>query len=108
MATEENRPDFEKLNVDGMEYDTTLTSKFKNRKSYVPANHKLIRAFIPGTIVKVSTKRGRKVEEGDDLLVLDAMKMLNKITAPFDGKIKAVNVKKGQMVSKNFVMIEFE
>ena len=108
MAVEENKLEFEELNIDGMMYETLLTSKFKNRKAYVPANNKLIKAFIPGTIVKVSTRRGRKVEEGDDLLVLDAMKMLNIITAPFDGKIKAVNVKKGQMVSKNFVMVEFE
>lgn len=108
MGTEENKPEYDELNVDGVVYDTLLTSKFKNRKAYIPHNHKLIKAFIPGTIVKVSTKRGRKVEEGDDLLVLDAMKMLNNITAPFDGKIKSVNVKKGQMVSKNFVMIEFE
>jgi biotin carboxyl carrier protein len=108
MADEENKLEFEELNIDGMLYDTLLTEKFKNRKAYTPANHNLIKAFIPGTVIKVKVRRGKKVETGDELLVFDAMKMQNTITAPFDGKIKKINVKKGQMVPKNFVMIEME
>ena len=108
MAEEENKAKFEKLNIDEVTYDTLLTEKFRNRINYAPANPKMVKAFIPGTIVKILVRRGRKVEEGDDLLVLEAMKMQNQITAPMSGKISKINVKKGQMVSKNFVMIEFE
>lgn len=109
MAEEEvKKPDFAKLNIDEVKYKTLLTNKYKNRKPYVPADPKLVKAFIPGTIVKINVRRGRKVEEGDDLIVLEAMKMQNQIKAHMAGKIKKVNVKKGQMVPKNFVMIEFE
>jgi biotin carboxyl carrier protein len=108
MAEEEKKAEFEKLNIDEVIYETLLTEKFKNRKVYAPANPKLVKSFIPGTILKILVRRGRKVEEGDDLLVLEAMKMQNQIKAPISGKISKINVKKGQMVSKNFVMIEFE
>jgi biotin carboxyl carrier protein len=99
---------YSKLNIDEVKYDTLLTDKYKNRQTYSPANPKLIKAFIPGTIVKISVRKGRNVEEGEDLLVLEAMKMQNQVKSPIAGKIKKVNVKKGQMVPKNFVMIEFE
>jgi len=109
MAEEEEKnPELVKLNIDEVKYDTLLTAKFKNRIPYAPIDPKLVKAFIPGTIVKINVRRGRKVEEGDDLLVLEAMKMQNQIKANISGKIKKINVKKGQMVPKNFVMIEFE
>jgi len=108
MADEENKIEFSSINIDGVKYDTLLTKKFANRKPYEPNNPKLVRAFLPGTIVKINTRRGRKVEEGDDLVILETMKMQNRIIAPCDGKVKKINVKKGQMVTKNFVMIELE
>jgi len=108
MADEENKIEFSSIIVDGVKYDTLLTKKFANRKPYEPNNPKLVRAFLPGTIVKINTRRGRKVEEGDDLVILETMKMQNQILAPVDGKVKKINVKKGQMVAKNFVMIELE
>lgn len=105
---EENRTEFEKLNVDGIEYTTRLTDKFRNRLAYAVDDPGLVKAFIPGTIVKINVRRNKKVEEGDDLLVLEAMKMQNQIKAPIAGKVKKINVKKGQMVAKNTVMIELE
>lgn len=108
MADEENKIEYSELNIDGVKYSTLLTKSFKNRQSFSPYNPKLIKAFIPGSILKLNVRRGRKVEEGDDLLVLEAMKMQNQIKSPIAGKVKKINVKKGQMVSKNFVMIELE
>ncbi len=108
MADEENKIEFSSINIDGVNYDTLLTKKYANRKPYEPNNPKLVRAFLPGTIIKINVRRGRKVEAGDNLVVLEAMKMQNRILAPIDGKVKKINVKKGQMVAKNFVMIEME
>ena len=99
---------FQKINIDGTKYKTLYTKKYADRKSYVPEDPRLVKAFIPGTIIKISVRRGRKVEEGDDILVLEAMKMQNQIKAQVSGKVKKINVKKGQMVSKNHVMIELE
>ncbi len=106
MATEEKKPRFNSLNIDGVKYRTLLTDTFKKRKPFKEHNPNLLTAFIPGTIVDVYTKKGKKVKEGDILLILEAMKMRNVVMAPHDGYIKVLAVKVGDNVSKNQVMIE--
>jgi biotin carboxyl carrier protein len=108
MEEENSKPEFKILELEGVKYKTTFNKKFLNRKPYAPVEPGKIAAFIPGTIKKLYVRRGRKVEEGDRLLILEAMKMQNVILAPFAGKIKAIHVKKNQMVSKGFLMIEME
>ncbi|MCG8310212.1 MAG: biotin/lipoyl-binding protein [Cytophagales bacterium] len=90
------------------EYKTKLTRKFKARKKWTPPNKNHVLAVIPGTILDILVKNGQKVKEGETLLILEAMKMANKITMPHTGTIAAINVQKGDVVSKNQVMIELE
>lgn len=106
MAEEKDIPQYTSLDIEGVKYKTTLSRKYLNRKPYLPPDPSKIAAFIPGSIKKIYVRKGRKVEEGDKLLILEAMKMQNVILAPYDGKVKAIHVKKGQMVSKGFIMIE--
>lgn len=94
--------------VDEVKYRTTFTNKYINKKPYEPPNLKKIKAFIPGTVREVFVKRRAKVKMNEDLLILEAMKMRNIIKAPIDGTIKAVHVKEGQAVAKDFVLIEFK
>ena len=56
-----------------------------------------IKAPMPGLILDVQVKEGDEVEEGDYLLVLEAMKMENTLTAPRGGKVKTVRSKKGKL-----------
>ncbi|TAJ14210.1 acetyl-CoA carboxylase biotin carboxyl carrier protein subunit [Marinilabiliaceae bacterium JC017] len=91
-----------------MKYKTKLTKKFENRKKYEVPNPKHIASHIPGTIVETIAKEGDSLKEGDSILVLQAMKMMNQITMPFDGKIKAIHVKAGDRIPKNHLMIEIE
>jgi biotin carboxyl carrier protein len=67
-----------------------------------------IKAPMPGLILDVSVKPGDVVNEGDYLLVLEAMKMENALTAPRDGVVKAVSIKKGDTVDKGELLIEME
>lgn len=67
-----------------------------------------VKAPMPGMILDVMAEVGQEVKEGDNLLVLEAMKMENTIMAPRDAVIKSINVKKGKTVSKNEVLIEME
>jgi len=67
-----------------------------------------VKAPMPGVILEVAVKEGDEVKEGDNLLVLEAMKMENSILAPRDATIKTVQVSKGGTVSKNEVLIEME
>ena len=53
---------------------------------------------MPGTILKVLVSAGQSVSKGDTLLILEAMKMENEITAPSDGTVSAVCVAAGDAV----------
>lgn len=90
------------------EYKTKLTSKFRNRKKWTPPNKNHLLAVIPGTILEVLAKEKDKKKEGDTVLVLDAMKMANRITMPFDGIVKKIHVHQGETVTKHQLMMEVE
>lgn len=100
-------PDFDSFVLDDFAFDTILTEKFKQRKTYQPADPKKITAFIPGKIKKVHVKKKSKVKEGEILLVLEAMKMNNNIFSPMKGVIKEVYVTPGASVAKGALLIEF-
>ena len=104
----EENTEYHIMNYEGAEYKTLYSRKFENRKPYSVPDPKKLTAFIPGTIIKVHIKEKDKVKKGEPLLVLQAMKMNNIILAPFNGIIKKVNVKKGEMVPKAHVLIELK
>ena len=57
-----------------------------------------IDAHMPGKVVKLVASEGAAVKAGDVLLILEAMKMQNEITADADGTVKKFNVAAGQSV----------
>jgi biotin carboxyl carrier protein len=67
-----------------------------------------IRAIMPGTIVRVFVDEGDTVDEGDVVIVLEAMKMENELRAPTSGVVKNVYVAGGQTVEMNAVLAEIE
>ena len=70
-----------------------------------PANGgETVSAPMPGTILSVNVQNGAKVQKGDVLLVLEAMKMENEIICPCDGTIASVNVTKGSTVETGSVL----
>lgn len=89
-------------------YNTLLTKKYLNRKPYQPIDPNLVISAIPGTVRQIFAKAGKKVEKGEILLELDAMKMYNKILAPMDGVIKAIHVKTGERIPKDTLMVEYK
>ncbi len=92
--------------IDDTVYETQLTQKFINRKKYVPKDKSQVCAYIPGTIRQIFVKQGQKVNKGDSLLILEAMKMKNEIKSEYSGIIKRIAIKENQLVSKNELMIE--
>jgi biotin carboxyl carrier protein len=63
---------------------------------------------MPGLVLEVSVTDGQPVNEGDRILILEAMKMENSILIHADATIKKVNVKAGQAVEKGQVLVELE
>jgi acetyl-CoA/propionyl-CoA carboxylase biotin carboxyl carrier protein len=72
------------------------------------ASDKSIKAPMQSTVVKLAVAAGDKVVEGDQILVLEAMKMEQSISSPRNGVIKAVKVSVGETVPSGTVLIEFE
>lgn len=96
---------FQSIVIEDVKYKTKLTSKFTSRKKYEPKNPKHIISFIPGTITKIYTAKGKKLKVGDKILDLEAMKMVNTIFAEDNCVIAEIHVKEGDMVPKNQLLI---
>ncbi len=94
------------LNIDTTLYKTRISRKFEERILYKPPDPHLILSFIPGTVLDILVKPGQSVRKGDDLMILDAMKMQNMLKCSMDGKVKKILVKKGDKVSKGMVLLE--
>jgi biotin carboxyl carrier protein len=96
------------LNVGATLYHTRLSRKYKARKPYKATDPRLILSYIPGTVLDILIVPGQYVRTGDDLMILDAMKMQNKLKSKIEGRIKNIPVKKGDRVAKGTVLIELE
>ena len=94
------------LIIDGDKYRTRYNTKFEKRKTWKNHNPKNITSSIPGTIIKIYTKVGEEVKKGDPILLLEAMKMKNRILFNIDGKVKSIKVKEGERVPKDHLMLE--
>ncbi|MCF8372575.1 MAG: acetyl-CoA carboxylase biotin carboxyl carrier protein subunit [Bacteroidales bacterium] len=108
IKDQDKKARFKSLVIDNTKYKTHLTKKFENKPPYSPRNPSCMHAFIPGTIQKIMVKEGQKVSMGMRLLILEAMKMKNRILAPHAGHVKKIYVSEGQNVSKNEMLIEIE
>ena len=67
-----------------------------------------IRAMMPGRITSILVHEGEVVEPGDPLLIFEAMKMLNEVTSHAVGRVKKVNVREGQTVAKDAILLVVE
>lgn len=64
-----------------------------------------VRAPLAGNIFEVLVEVGATVEEDDDLLVIEALKMENAIAAPCSGTVTEIRVKKGDKVAEDAVLL---
>ena len=64
-----------------------------------------VRAPLAGIVLEVLVETGAKVEEDDDLLVIEALKMENAIAAPCGGTVSEIRVKKGDKAEEDDVLM---
>jgi biotin carboxyl carrier protein len=69
---------------------------------------KEIKAPMPGLVLEVSVSDGQDVNEGDKILILEAMKMENNIMIHTSARIKKIAVAAGQAVEKGQLLVELE
>jgi len=120
-VNENNRPRIFNIEVDGKHFILELhvkprrssdsISKTLTYLPYVPKSENLrakkrgwVTSSMPGKIVLLKVKSGDRVEVGDPLCILEAMKMENPLPAPIAGKVKAINFNPGDKVAKDDVL----
>lgn len=102
------------LKINGSTYKVEVKDKFDLLLQRMGLNAstqtevKELKAPMPGMVTDIRVSVGQKINKGDAMIVLEAMKMENMLKAPTDGIIKSIEVIKGKSVEKNQVMIVFE
>ncbi|HVE76606.1 MAG TPA: biotin/lipoyl-containing protein, partial [Actinomycetota bacterium] len=76
------------------------------RVAEVSATH--LEAPMPGQVIAVRVAEGETVVRGQELVVVEAMKMEHSIAAPADGVVEAVFCKQGDQVERGKVLVDFE
>jgi methylmalonyl-CoA carboxyltransferase 1.3S subunit len=69
---------------------------------------KVCRSPIAGIVIRVQAQIGEELQANDLIVVLEAMKMETRITAPIAGTIKSIKVKPGDAVKLNQILADFE
>lgn len=67
-----------------------------------------VEAPLAGNIWEVLVEVGDSIEEDDELVIIEALKMENPVYAPCDGKVKEIKVKKGDVVEEDDVLLVIE
>ena len=106
--TPAQKPIRQTITLNDTVYETTHTKKYAHRKPYQPKDPSRLTAIIPGLILAPIAHPGDLVRRGQDLLILEAMKMQNHITAHDDVTVKSVHVAPGDTVAKGQLLMEFE
>ena len=110
-----------KIKVNGKSYrveleeieqvDTAPLEEKKRQESNKIINNsgaKEVVSPIQGQVTNVKVKVGDKVQKGDVLLIIEAMKLENEVVSPFDGQVAEILVSKGQNVKAKEAIITIE
>lgn len=101
----------EERRVKSEEFDSSSSSATNasfattNKPAAAAASGKPVVAPLPGTINEIKVKVGDKVNTGDTVVVLEAMKMQNNIDAETSGTITSINVNKGDAVMEGDTLV---
>jgi glutaconyl-CoA/methylmalonyl-CoA decarboxylase subunit gamma len=102
------------ITVGGENFEVTVRSALQEKAASLIAQkdagaHKReVKAPMPGMIVKIKLSEGGEVDQGDAVIILEAMKMENEVRSPFKGLLKKIYVKEGMAVEKgaNLFLVE--
>ncbi len=91
-----------------IEGDKNKSIKENKKRKKTKIGNGTISSSIPGKIISVNIDIGDLVNEGDVLVILEAMKMQNEIVSPIKGIVKNINCKTGDSIDANVPLIIVE
>ncbi|MCD0487529.1 biotin/lipoyl-binding protein [Pedobacter sp. MC2016-14] len=101
------------VKVNGKDYQVALEDRFDlllkqmGIDNFAAGKSAEIKAPMPGLVLNVLIVEGQEIKKGDNLIVLEAMKMENMLKSAADGIVKHVLVSQGDKVEKNQVLVTF-
>ena len=100
------------VNFHGLNFSCFRTDQLNGTTDYSRKENvndkSLLVSPMPGQVVKINVKEGDEVQEGTVMIVVEAMKMENNITATAKAKVKKILVKEGEMVDNKMQLVELE
>ena len=115
LTSEKLNGDTYKVLINGNYFDVTVRTALQEKaaklleNSALSQNHQMdVKAPMPGLILKVRKKNEEKVEKGESVIILEAMKMENDLKAPATGVIKDILVTEGSAVEKGTILFSIK
>lgn len=104
------------INYEGLSYEVDISNETKKllEKFLIQSGAAAgggagtIKSPMPGMVVKILYMEGMPVSKGDNIIIIEAMKMENAIKAPVTGTVKKIHVSEGNAVEKDALLIEIE
>lgn len=84
---------------------TRPSKRFSSKSAPVAGGEGAITTPIPGQIMSIHVSKGDKVRKGQKLIILEAMKLENIISATSDGTVQDILVKEGEVVNQDQALI---
>jgi len=97
---------YKTIHLEEGDFKTTLSKTYLNRKKYITKDPSELKAVIPGIIRKIYVKKNQEINIGDDLFIIESMKMRNIVKSDVKGTIESINVKVGEQVTKDQLIIK--
>lgn len=91
--------------VNGKTYDISVKDGIEANQGVSSSEAVPIKAALPGAVLKINVSEGDMIEEGDVLLVIEAMKMETEIKSPKSGKVASIDVNVGEQVKTGQVLV---
>ena len=105
LSEERKAEGSEERRVKSEEFNSSSASAASTSSAPTAAAGKPVVAPLPGTINEIKVKVGDKVNAGDTVVILEAMKMQNNIEAETSGTITSINVNKGDAVMEGDTLV---
>ncbi|MDZ7624037.1 MAG: biotin/lipoyl-containing protein [Ignavibacteriaceae bacterium] len=109
LTSEKLNSDLFKVLVQGYQSEVTVRTALQEKafkllesSASFHHHHMNVKAPMPGLILKIKKNVGEKVEQGESVIILEAMKMENDLKAPASGIIESIFITEGSAVEKGF------